>query len=106
MKMQLISLASCILFFCADLFAQAPPIEWQKTFGGSGDDYVNFGKIFTLSDGNYLIVGTTTSSDGDLETAGNKGCYDGFVAKFDASTNFIWIKTYGGSGDDILNGAV
>lgn len=39
-------------------------IRWTKTFGGSGND-VPTGLLAT-KDGGYLLVGTTTSTDGDV----------------------------------------
>ena len=81
--------------FCQFANAQAPPIEWQKTVGGSGDD---FGKIINAGGGTYFTYGTTSSSDGDFTV--NRGSYDAFLAKHDSSGNVIWQRTYGGSGDD------
>lgn len=96
------AIALNILICSASLLtkAQAPSISWQKTFGGSGDDY-GWNMIKT-SDGNYIVCGTTTSSDGDFSI--NRGDYDAFAIKFDAEGNFIWSKTFGGSAyDDFTN---
>ncbi|NYB51556.1 MAG: hypothetical protein HVN35_03185 [Methanobacteriaceae archaeon] len=35
-------------------------IEWNKTFGGYGDDYASF--ILETADNGYLLIGTTTST--------------------------------------------
>lgn len=95
-------IALSILICSASLLtnAQAPSFSWQKTFGGSGDDFG--GNMIKTSDGNYIVCGTTTSSDGDFSI--NRGDYDAFAIKFDADGNFIWSKTYGGSAyDDFTN---
>ena len=50
-------------------FSQAPPIEWQKTFGGSSSDEAE--KIIQTSDDGYIMAGWTFSNDGD--GGGNHG---------------------------------
>ncbi|NEU70048.1 T9SS type A sorting domain-containing protein [Spirosoma agri] len=45
--------------------AQSDQLVWTKTFGGSGID-VPQGLIVT-DDGSYVVVGTTTSTDGDVQ---------------------------------------
>ncbi len=70
--------------------------EWQKCFGGTGDD-VAYCAIET-SDGGFIIVGKTNSTDGDI--AFNHGDYDYLAIKIDASGNIVWKKTYGGSNRD------
>jgi len=37
---------------------------WQKCLGGTNNDYAR--NIFTTTDGGYMIVGSTRSSDGDV----------------------------------------
>jgi hypothetical protein len=39
-------------------------IEWQKCYGGSGSE--NMSNIVKSSDGNFLVLGKTTSTDGDI----------------------------------------
>src|SRR5687768_13226240 len=62
-------------------FSQAPPIEWQKTFGGSSYDEAE--KIIQTSDGGYIMAGWTYSNDGD--GGGNHGPGDGdcWIIKMD-----------------------
>lgn len=68
-------------------------IEWQKTFGGTGEDS---GTALTIApDGNYILLGDTTSTDGDVTS--NHGSYDLWVIKMDTSGNILWQQTYGGT---------
>lgn len=65
-------------------------ILWYKTFGGKG--YEEGWRITRDKDGNYIIVGRTTSF--------GKGQYDVYLIKIDESGNKIWEKTFGGKGSD------
>lgn len=69
-------------------------IEWQKMFGGSGNDEI---KGLTLSkDGTYIVAGTTSSPF----FSGKKtfGGEDQFVVKLDLQGNFLWKRVYGTPG--------
>ncbi|MCZ2355819.1 MAG: OmpA family protein [Bacteroidia bacterium] len=68
-------------------------IEWEKTYGGSGDEGAN--SISATYDGNYLISGTTRSKNGDITTS--KGLYDAWLFKIKPTGEFIWKQTFGGS---------
>jgi len=72
---------------------------WIKNYGGSDGDYFN--SVQETSDGGYVAVGFSQSSDGDLTE--NKGCYDFVIAKFDSDGNKVWIKNYGGSNYDYFH---
>ncbi len=73
-------------------------IEWQKSYGGSGNDSVV--KIIQTRDGGYIFAGQTFSNDGDV--TGNHGLTDGWVVKLDASGNITWQKTLGGTGEEFI----
>jgi hypothetical protein len=73
-------------------------IQWQKSYGGSGDD-VAWGGSQQTTDGGYIISGSTTSIDGDITD--NHGGNDYWVVKTDQSGVILWQKTYGGSGEDM-----
>ena len=66
-------------------------IEWQKTYGGAGDDVA--ASIEQTEDGGYVVAGYTLSFG-----AGKK---DVWVVKLDTSGNIEWQKTYGGKEDDV-----
>jgi len=77
-------------------FGQAPSIEWQKSFGGSGDDYAY--SIQQTTDGGYIVAGDSDSNNGDV--TGNHGMEDYWVVKVNAFGNITWQKSLGGSGID------
>lgn len=72
-------------------------LEIVKTYGGSGiDEAVS---VVQAADGNYLIFGTTRSTDGDLTgRSGNDSDY--WLLKISKTGEIIWSKTYGGSDDE------
>jgi len=55
----------------------AGSLEWQKTFGGTGDDEAV--DIILSSDSNYVIAANTTSNNGDVLL--NKGLNDYWLLK-------------------------
>jgi hypothetical protein len=69
---------------------------WQKCLGGNGMD--NGRAIQHTADGNFIIAGSTNSTNGDV--SGNHGDYDGWIIKIDTSGNIIWQKCLGGTGID------
>ncbi len=65
-------------------------VDWQKTFGGTGDDVVT--SIHQTADGGYIVAGYTDSF--------GAGSYDAWVLKLNADGSVAWQKTYGGTGND------
>jgi len=65
--------------------------EWDKTFGGSNDDFGSC--IKQTIDGGYIIVGWTNSFGG--------GNNDAWLIKTDMQGNKEWDKTFGGNENDI-----
>lgn len=63
---------------------------WQKTFGGSGDDYG--AAVQPTEDGGYIIAGST-NSPGAADV-------DVLLLKTDAVGNLVWEATFGGPGND------
>jgi hypothetical protein len=74
-------------------------LEWTKTFGGAYHEEMN--DVQQTTNGEYLIVGQTESSDGDITN--NHGHADLWVLKLQANGNLAWQKTYGGSNFDNAN---
>jgi len=68
----------------------------NKTFGGSGQE-VAWDIIQTI-DGNYVLTGTSFSSDGDF--SGGNGGQDLLVMKVNDEGELLWQKAYGGSNHD------
>jgi hypothetical protein len=74
---------------------------WDKTFGGE-DEYENFEALQTTKDGGYILGGFSASNTGIDKSENNKGGYDYWMIKLDASGNKLWDKTLGGSDNDQL----
>ncbi len=68
-------------------------IIWQKTFGGSDDDYAN--AVAIAPNGDIIVAGDTSSF-------GNGG-WDTLVIRLDGRGNVKWEKTYGGEDDEYAN---
>ena len=68
----------------------AGDIEWQKTYGGEGDDYAF--SVQQTSDGGHIVAGSTTSF--------GAGENDLWVLKLNSIGDIQWQKTYGGEFDD------
>ncbi|MCB0823212.1 MAG: T9SS type A sorting domain-containing protein [Bacteroidales bacterium] len=67
-------------------------INWQNCYGGSQSDIPY---DMAVVDGGYLIVGGTSSADGDVTY--NHGNTDVWLMKIDFEGNLLWEKTIGGS---------
>ena len=77
-----------------------PTKQWDKTFGGNGDDYLY--SVAVTTDGGFLLAGTSNSSTGGDKSDNPKGGRDYWVVKIDANGTKQWDKTFGGNGDDYL----
>jgi hypothetical protein len=72
-------------------------IMWQSSLGGTGGESAS--KVIKTSDGGFMVLGTTASSNGDVSF--NHGMNDIWLVKLDAFTGLQWEKTYGGSDGDM-----
>ena len=72
-------------------------IVWERSFGGSETDEAY--AISKSGDGNFLIIGDTSSSDKDVSN--NNGAADLWVIKMSPNGELLWEKTYGGSNFDV-----
>lgn len=77
-----------------------PAILWDKTIGGTGNDYL--GSTIVTSDGGYLLAGHSDSDASADKSENSRGGNDFWVVKLDAGHNKQWDKTFGGSNDDQL----
>jgi hypothetical protein len=71
-------------------------IEWQKSLGGTGDDYAI--SIQQTTDGGYVVAGRSSSTNGDV--TGNHGGADYWVVKLTGTGVITWQKSVGGTGSD------
>lgn len=97
---------SSLLFFIISLSISVysqPAISWSDCYGGTMGEGGR--SIINTTDGGYLIVGSTSSNDGDVSGAYciydsvNNVCLpyqDAWVIKIDAAGNLLWQKCLGG----------
>jgi hypothetical protein len=76
-------------------------VIWVECVGGTGSDKSD--SIRQNSNGDYVLAGTTLSSDGDMVNAGYHGgtfTGDAFVAVLNPAGRVQWVKCIGGTKDD------
>jgi hypothetical protein len=71
---------------------------WHKKYGGTLDDAAN--TIVRTSSNNYIVLGSTLSSDGDV--SGHKGDRDVWLLSIDGDGNLLWEKSIGGNAEEQL----
>jgi hypothetical protein len=76
-------------------------IEWDKTIGGSVDDYCH--SVYQTDDGGYILGGSSNSNLSGEKTENNLGGYDYWLVKIDKNGKKIWDKTLGSIQDDYFN---
>jgi len=69
---------------------------WDKTFGGSGDDYGHNKDCYQTSDGGFVMGGFSSSF--------GAGRYDMWIIKTDSNGDMVWDTTYGGTKNDVCWG--
>ncbi|WCK57564.1 hypothetical protein PP175_26220 (plasmid) [Aneurinibacillus sp. Ricciae_BoGa-3] len=75
--------------------------QFLSTFGGSGSDYFN--SVVSTTDGGYVAVGNSNSTNFDM-TGINNGANDAILVKYDSNGQKVWVKSFGGSKDDYFTG--
>ncbi len=92
-----VKLLFLILFLNSRTYSQVPLIQWQKIFGGPGDDKVQ--SIFQSNDGGFILAGNATLNGGDIIGVHGPalGYSDSWIFKLDSSNNLIWSKLFGGT---------
>lgn len=68
-------------------------IIWSKTFGGNGTD--TFYDLLELDNGDLLVVGTTSSNEGDIIAP--YGPPDITLNLIDFEGDLLWTKSFGGN---------
>ncbi len=74
--------------------------EWQKTFGGSGQDELSC--VIKTRDGGFLIGGSSNSKTSGEKSEDCFGGLDYWVIRIDNTGKIIWQKTFGGKYNDEL----
>ena len=72
-------------------------IIWQKSIGGSSID-IGTG-LSEISNGNLIISGYTSSSNGDIPS--NKGNFDVLLICTNSNGDILWTKIFGGAQVDL-----
>lgn len=75
-------------------------LDWQKSFGGSGFDFLQ--SIKNTRDGGFILAGTSNSSKSSQKKDNCKGLSDFWVIKLNAAGDEQWQRTIGGSGQEEL----
>jgi len=70
-----------------------PAEEWNRTFGGTSNDFAH--SVLQTSDGGYILAGVTYSY--------GSGSGDAWLIMTDANGTHLWDRTFGRTGDDIVN---
>ena len=65
-------------------------LEWTKNLGGTDTDQP---KDLLADNGNYLLLGSTESSDNDIPS--NRGKSDAVLFSIDVNGEMNWVQTYG-----------
>lgn len=77
-------------------FDQDNTLQWQKTYGGSGDDRGN--DLIQTNDGGFALIGHSQSNDGPVSE--NFGANDFWMLKTDSNGVILWQKSFGFLGAD------
>jgi gliding motility-associated-like protein len=77
-------------------------ILWQKVIGGSDYDVVLDARQLADSQGSFILVGYTMSTNGDItHKIGGANNQDVWMLKLDSNGDVQWQKTFGGTDHDI-----
>ena len=75
-------------------------LEWQKSFGGSGADFLQ--SMVLTRDAGFILAGTSSSNKSFDKTEDSRGQDDFWIIKLNAKGVEEWQKTIGGSGQEKL----
>ena len=83
-------------------FNDSGNLIWQKSFGG--DQFESGRSILPISNGEYLVAGSTRSANGDITV--NRGQNDAWIYKISEQGELKFQITAGGSGLDFATAAI
>jgi hypothetical protein len=75
-------------------------IQWQKTIGGSSDDWVSNHAVIQTKTGGYMLVGGSFSTASGDKTEYSRGGADYWVVNLSHDGKLLWDKTIGSGSDD------
>jgi len=90
-------------------FSSTGAYRWSRVWGGSSDDD-RAQAVAVDASGNVYVAGwfegTADFDPGDgVESRTSVNIWsDVYLSKFDSSGNFLWVRTWGGTGEDCANG--
>lgn len=90
--------ASFILLSCTRIFSQ--DVLWEKSYGGKHADYLF--DVIPTPDYGFILAGSSLSKKTGTKTEDNRGDLDYWVWKMDEKGEFDWQRSFGGSGQDML----
>ena len=90
-----------LAFITISLYAQDPNILWQRTIGGSGEEFLS--SIISTADGGFIVGGRSDSNISGEKLENSRGGNDYWVLKLDNNGIIEWQRTLGGDIDDRLN---
>jgi hypothetical protein len=80
-------------------------IEWDKSYGSSGQDMCN--NVIITADSNYLVCGYSYAAASADKTENNHSdSSDFWILKLNTAGDIIWQNTIGGTHTDVVNDAV
>ena len=82
-------------------FDNSGNIQWQRTLGGSEDDYLR--KIIQTSDNGFLVLGYSSSDISGDKTENSLGGTDYWILKLDEAGNIMWQNTIGSNENDTVS---
>ena len=101
MKGKILAMISLLGISAAgEALAQAPPIDWQKVFGGSANDEPSC--VLLTADSGFIFGGYSSSGATGDKTDASRGDTDIWLVKTDKHGVIQWDRTIGGSRGDNL----
>src|SRR5688500_1975111 len=90
-------LVICILAFSHNVRMEAGElrVQWQKRFGGIGDD--NLRSVLALANGDILVGGRSASPVSGTKTSPLYGDSDAWILRLNSRGQEVWQKSYGGA---------